>query len=216
MDPQFWKQRWMDDRIGFHQEEINPYLKPYWPQSPDAQRILVPLCGKSLDLRFLATFGAVTGVELSDIAIADFFSEWRVAAESTEMDGVPCTSGRGVELIQGDFFALPTSLNGRFTHAFDRAAMIALPPQQHRLYIAQLARLLTADGSVLSVTIEYTQAEMLGPPFSISVNDMKSATRGYFHVEVLDSVDTWRPDSRLAEEGLTSLQTHIFRLSKAQ
>ena len=214
MEPEFWRQRWIDDRIGFHQEEINPYLTPHWPQLPEGQRILVPLCGKSLDLRFLATFGTVTGVELSEIAIGDFFTEWGVAAEHQELHGVPCTSSKNVALLQGDFFALPSPFYRRFTHAFDRAAMIALPPELHPAYMTQLARLLGPGGTVLSVTIEYPDGEISGPPFSIGVHDLTAAAEQHFEVDVLESVNTWRPESRLAEEGVTTLKTHVFRLTK--
>lgn len=211
--PNFWQQRWIDNQIGFHQDAINPYLTEYWPQDK-GQRIIVPLCGKSLDLRFLSRFGEVTGVELSDIAIKDFFAEWAVAPTQTMRGDHKCTSGRGVDLLHGDFFDLPESLSSHFSHAFDRAAVIALPPEQHSAYFAQLSRLMAPEGFVLSVTVEYPQGEMKGPPFSVSAAHMQQIASPYFKVENIVSLDTWRPDSRLAQEGLTELTTHVFGLTK--
>jgi hypothetical protein len=59
MEPAFWHKRWADNQIGFHQAQVNPYLQTYWPQLQlaPASRVLVPLCGKSLDLAWLAGQG---------------------------------------------------------------------------------------------------------------------------------------------------------------
>ena len=214
MEPDFWLQRWSDDRIGFHQEDLNPYLLENWPHGHDAQNTLVPLCGKTLDLRFLSEFGAVTGVELSDIAIRDFFEEWNQNATRSNREGISCTSANGVCLMEADFFNLPVSMYGSFSHAYDRAAMIALPPDTQGRYMQQLSQLLSPKGFVLSVTIEYPHREIPGPPFSISVDEMVSRAGPYFEVEVLESIDTWRPESRLAQEGISALQTHVFGLTK--
>ena len=31
MNRDFWQARWDEGRIGFHQDEVNPYLQRYWP-----------------------------------------------------------------------------------------------------------------------------------------------------------------------------------------
>ena len=63
MEPDFWHQRWQQNQIGFHQSEVNPYLRKYWQALAIAApaRILVPLCGKSLDLLWLAEQGYQVG-----------------------------------------------------------------------------------------------------------------------------------------------------------
>ena len=82
MQPEFWHDRWQRNQIGFHQEQVNPCLERLWPQLelPRGARVLVPLCGKSLDLSWLAASGfEVLGVELSQTAVEQFFSEQRVS-----------------------------------------------------------------------------------------------------------------------------------------
>ena len=56
MDEAFWQRRWARNEIGFHLNEVNPYLRRHWPSLKLAQgaRVLVPLCGKSLDMAWLA------------------------------------------------------------------------------------------------------------------------------------------------------------------
>ena len=59
MDADFWQQRWREGRTGFHQDRPTPLLAQYWDAIGVAAgaRVLVPLCGKSLDLAWLAARG---------------------------------------------------------------------------------------------------------------------------------------------------------------
>ena len=78
MHAEFWQARWARSEIGFHLSEVNPYLQRYWPALglPEGARVLVPLCGKSLDLAWLVGQGyQVVGVELAPRAVEDFFTE---------------------------------------------------------------------------------------------------------------------------------------------
>jgi len=78
MEPEFWHQRWASNQIGFHEGQVNAYLARHYPQLGLApgETVFVPLCGKSVDLRWLADQGAhVIGVELSPIAVESFFAE---------------------------------------------------------------------------------------------------------------------------------------------
>ena len=49
MMSEFWHERWVSGRIGFHRCDVNDYLLEYWYKvSPMAEgQVLVPLCGKS-------------------------------------------------------------------------------------------------------------------------------------------------------------------------
>ncbi|HEX5661999.1 MAG TPA: thiopurine S-methyltransferase, partial [Xanthomonadaceae bacterium] len=72
MDPDFWRQRWRDGQIGFHQQQATPLLEQYWDaiDAPAGSCVFVPLCGKSLDMPWLAARGhRVLGVELSQQAV---------------------------------------------------------------------------------------------------------------------------------------------------
>ena len=61
MDPDFWHQRWHEGRIGFHQETVTPMLERHWNAigAPAGCRVFAPLCGKSLDLAWLAALIAL-------------------------------------------------------------------------------------------------------------------------------------------------------------
>ena len=75
-----WLDRWANGRTGWHEEDGNAGLKAHWPSlestAKGRNRVLVPLCGKTPDLLWLAEQGhEVVGIELSEIAIRQLFAE---------------------------------------------------------------------------------------------------------------------------------------------
>ena len=69
-----WLERWQIGRTGWHEPHGNASLKRYWDSR--GKRVLVPLCGKTPDLLWLESMdNAVTGVELSELAVIPFFEE---------------------------------------------------------------------------------------------------------------------------------------------
>ena len=86
MGRDFWLTRWAKKQIGFHQGSYNRALIEYWPKLGVSERaaVLVPLCGKSLDMRWLEAVGhAVYGVDFSESAISEYFEE---AGETPQCD----------------------------------------------------------------------------------------------------------------------------------
>jgi len=108
MDAEFWLERWREGRTHFHQEKISPLLQKYWPTLalPAAGQVLVPLAGKSLDMLWLAAQGhRVLGVELSQLAVEQFFNENNLQAAQRDCAyGVHYVCGN-IEIICGDIFA---------------------------------------------------------------------------------------------------------------
>ncbi|MCO2550454.1 hypothetical protein FA329_25805, partial [Pseudomonas aeruginosa] len=79
MQADFWHARWANNQIGFHLDEINPYLMRHLSRLrlQAGERILVPLCGKTLDLAWLAAQGLeVLGVELSERLCLSYLLQW--------------------------------------------------------------------------------------------------------------------------------------------
>ena len=92
MNPEFWQSRWQEGRIGFNQSAVNPLLIKYWPelQLPVGSRAFVPLCGKSIDMLWLAAQGyAVVGVELVESAVQAFFAEQNIVPTVHEHVTIP-------------------------------------------------------------------------------------------------------------------------------
>jgi thiopurine S-methyltransferase len=216
VDSEFWHNRWRDSLIPFHKEHTNHYLKKYFGALAlgDGDDVLVPLCGKSVDMRWLRERGCtVTGVELSEIAARDFFSEQGIAASRRQDGAFQILEGEGIKLLCGDFFALDSTHTANISAVYDRAALIALPREMRVRYVEHLESLLAPEVPMLLLTFEYPAHEIDGPPFSVDEAEVRALFTGRREVTRLESVDRLEDESRLAERGMTQLQEHAFLLT---
>ncbi|MBO9551936.1 thiopurine S-methyltransferase [Pseudomonas sp.] len=213
MEPAFWQQRWADNQIGFHQAQVNPYLQQYWPQLQLApgSRVLVPLCGKSLDLAWLAGQGyRVLGVELSRRAVEAFFREHGLEPQVTQQGAFEVWRNGDVELWCGDFFALRAEDVADCVALYDRAALIALPPEMRGQYMGLLSQVLPA-GAGLLVTLDYQQELLAGPPFSVADDEVRRGFAGW-QVETLEEQDVIGESPKFLQAGVKSLIERAYRL----
>lgn len=190
MEADFWLTRWEKREIGFHQVEINRFLKQYWPSLELARdsTVLVPLCGKSRDMLWLAQRGHhVLGVELSEAAVQEFFEELEVQPKVDQQGSFTHYSAENVELLVGDFFALTAENLQEVAGVYDRAALVALPPEMRRDYVNLLAAILPAKSQTLLITFEYRLGDREGPPFSIDIGAVQSLFEGRCDLNMLDS-----------------------------
>jgi len=169
-DKQFWHNKWQSGELGFHLEDTNASLLKYWPKLDidETCQVLVPLCGKSLDMLWLRQQGhEILGVELSDIAAKEFFTENEITYEITKCGKFQSFSGQGFTILVGDIFDLTKAETKNVKAVYDRAALIALPPPMQEKYVAHLKSILPSATQILLITLEYDPSEMDGPPFSI-------------------------------------------------
>ncbi len=216
MEPDFWHQRWQENLIGFHQNEINPYLLEYWPQLEldDGSGVLVPLCGKSLDMLWLAERYSVHGVELSPRAVEDFFTEQQLESSRREEGEFSVCETTGMTLYCGDFFNLQSAMLGKINAIYDRAALIALPPDMRARYVSHLSSLCLAGTQMLLVTMVYNQTEMSGPPFSVEAAEVHALFGADWRVERLHEDDILAREAKFRERGLGRLSENIYLLRK--
>lgn len=146
---------------------------------PSDKRVFVPLCGKSLDMTYLAQFLQVTGNELSNIACRDFFIENDVEYQQDSIGDFKHYFCPDVSLLQGDFFKLSVDITGPFDWIYDRAALIALPKLMQQQYVAHLQHFFAANTRLFLVTVEFPQKQLEGPPFSITSDDVAELFSGY-------------------------------------
>jgi len=216
MEPEFWHKRWSSNQIGFHLPEVNPYLQRFWPQLGLAQgsRVLVPLCGKTLDLLWLAHQGySVLGVELSEKATVDFFLEHQLEPRVSEEGAFKVFRAGGIEIRCGDFFALGAQEVAGCTALYDRAALIALPVSMRERYAAHLQNILPECVGLL-ITLDYDQAQMPGPPFSVGDDEVRRLLGGAWRLEVLQEQDVLGESWKFLQAGVTRLDERAYRISK--
>ncbi|RXZ36109.1 thiopurine S-methyltransferase [Oxalobacteraceae bacterium CAVE-383] len=215
MEADFWLERWRDGRTHFHQNNITPQLPRHWPSLGLAagSRVLVPLCGKSLDMLWLARQGMrVLGVELSQLGVEQFFAENGLQAAVHESAAGSHYVAGGIEIIHGDIFKLDAPTLAGCDGVYDRAALIALPPPMRAPYVKHVYAQLPPRYRGLLITLDYRQALMNGPPFSVPDDEVQALYRGHSTAEVLERSDILREEPKFAERGLTALDTLAYRL----
>lgn len=217
MERDFWLERWERNETGFHQDEINPHLKEFWPRlgAPQGGGVFVPLCGKTLDLLWLREAGhRVTGVELSPIAVRDFFVANGMRPDHSRQGAFECCEADEISILCGDFFDLGEDELRGVEAVYDRASLVALPPQMRGRYAAHLGKLLKPGTKILLIAFDYDQEQMKGPPFAVSPGEVDSLFGGFAAVERLASFDVLDRNPRFSQLGLTRLTENVYRLTR--
>ena len=196
MNPEFWQNRWQENRIGFNQSAVNPLLIKYWStlNLPADSRIFVPLCGKSIDMVWLATQGYdVVGVELVESAVQAFFNEQNIEPtifQHAENPAIICYQGKllgqKIELWVADIFALTSEDTGKIKAVYDKAALIALPADMRSNYSEQISEI-SGNAPQLLITLNYDQSKKDGPPFSINHEQVQQYYGSHYQIAELAS-----------------------------
>lgn len=215
MDAEFWLQRWREGRTHFHQERVLPLLQKHWPTLalPQGSTVLVPLCGKSLDMMWLAAQGyKILGVELSELAVRQFFDDNGMRPALRESAQGKHYSAGNVEIICGDIFDLDDATLAACRGAYDRAALIALPPPMRARYVEQVYGRLAPNYCGLLITLEYDQQQMDGPPFSVPEQEVLRLYAAHTDVLAIERRDILQHEAKFIERGLKQLDTVVYDL----
>lgn len=210
-----WDARWRNGQIGFHQPDVSDFLDEYADRvfgAAASGRVLVPLCGKSLDMVFLAQrAAAVVGVEYVEQAVEEFFAERGL---SPDVDRGPPVLYRAHKYIvfATDFFTVTNEHVGEIDAIFDRASLVALDPEARVDYVDHLRSLVPAGAMTLLITFDYEQSEMNGPPFAVSDNEVERLFRDGFAIEHLETRDAL--NERFRARGLRAMTESAFALTR--
>ena len=218
VDNQHWLDRWEQNRIGFHESEVNPLLVNYLPhfnlQPGDA--IFLPLCGKSVDIIWLADQGyQVTGIELSQLAIESFFEEQQRSYQLFESDRFILYQSDNISLLQGDFYDLRPADLPDYSLVYDRASLIAFEAHHRPDYCSHLKSLMPQQAEMLLITLHYDQQKMQGPPFGVSDEEVRTAYQPDYDVAVLQQNEILDERPRWRSLGLDFLTETVFALTPA-
>jgi len=214
MHAEFWLERWRRGETGWHEDEVNSHLLEYWPRlelHPNS-RVLVPLCGKTLDLLWLASRGhQVVGVELSEQAVHDFFAENGLRPRVTPMGRMDRYEVDELSVLRGDFFHLEPEMLGQVDAVFDRGSLVALPPEMRPDYARHLARL-AGSAPCLLISFDYDQTRMAGPPFAVGRAEIESLYGHRYHIGELARFELIEEAPKFRARGLMSLVEQVWRL----
>lgn len=217
MEREFWLTRWENDEIGFHQTQVNPWLLEHWSKlglSPGST-VFVPLCGKSLDLGWLARQGhQVIGVELAETAVRAWFQEANEPYQVQRLTHLQCFSGGGVVIYCGDFMDLWVQHLPRVAAVYDRASLIALPPKTRAIYADHLQRIIPEGCQILLLTLEFDQHKVQGPPHSVEHSEVQALFGARCRVDRLCVRTVTQLPPKFAAGGVPEALEVAYRLVK--
>jgi len=223
MEIDFWLERWNNNQTGFHQQTVNPYLVYFYGQKGpsleqrDNLKVFVPLCGKSKDMLWLSQNSyKVFGVECSERAVKDFFEENALNYKHASKDRHALYQSSDlvsqIEVFQGDFFEIQQDYLSGVTDIFDRASLVALPEEMRQQYVDKMVELQAPGTRTLLVTLTFDPAEMNGPPFSVTEEEVFALYDENFSVQKLLTKNVIEEETGLKKRGLTALTETVYKL----
>lgn len=217
MQANFWHARWVNSQIGLRLGEINPYPMRHLSRLrlQAGERILAPLCGRTLDLAWLVAQGLeALGAGLSEKAVSNSFEEHDLHPEIDQSGSFRRYWVAGIALLQGDFFALQTEHLVQCRVSYNRAALTALPPEMRERYVRHPQAVLPARGPDLLATIDYPQTRMAGPSPAVPGREARGYRVGDWRTEELERGDVFGIDWKFLERGASWLNEVVCLLER--
>lgn len=199
-DNHLWLKLWRDRQTEFHQKSVNQLLIKFWPSLKliHGSRVFVPLCGKSLDMIWLAKQGyEVIGVELSPIAVKAFFKENHLRPVKRRSGNFTLWQHGNITILCGDYFSLTKAHLGHIDMVYDRAALTALPGPGRKLYVAHMRLIVPATTGMFLLTIEDVDENEIPKQAPHVDEEIKSLYSKGFEINLahIDNVFEFDPES---------------------
>lgn len=210
-----WAQRWADRNTPWHRPEVHPDLISRAGEllGDSRRRVLVPLCGKTLDVSWLAAQGHhVIGVELIETGIRELCKEQGIDAAVADEGAFRTYRAPDIDLYVGDLFDLSPDIIGDVDCIWDRGSMVALPPDQRGAYTAALRELSGPDTRMLLSAVSYDSSVMTGPPWPVPREDVEHCYAGCA-IEILRQQDVIAESPRWQELGHESWVLSLYSIS---
>ena len=211
-----WLKRWQDGFIGWHQHKANMRMVKFLPKLDlnANDTVFVPLCGKSLDMIYLSEQGfKVIGVELSELAVEQFFSENELSFTKQKQDDFIVFTGKNIKIYCGDLFDLQPENLINIVAIYDRASLIALNEKMRFDYVKFLLGIIPEKIKWLLLTMNYPQSQKEGPPFAVAQEEVKKlfVDCKYQQLEVIDDL---KNEQKFKEAKVDFLEKAVYLLQK--
>ena len=175
---------------GWHRTGVNKFLEKHLEKlvPRPSSNILVPLCGKSYDMKYLADQGhCVTGLEFTEKAILEFFQEHKLQFSKAETEDFTkfTAISTNIKILKGDFFLATKDVVGEVDAIWDRASLVAINPNEREKYAKTVMSLLSKISVYMIQCIDYNQNEHGGPPFAVDAGVVSGLYGDKFNIEFL-------------------------------
>mgnify|MGYP000108317721 CR=1 FL=1 len=216
MDAAFWHNKWEKNEIGFHQQVVHSWMSRNLAQLGElsGKTIFVPLCGKTLDIAYLLEQGlTVIANELSELAVIELFASMKLTADISDWSGHgKVYRAEKLTVYVGDYFELTPAELSSANYVYDRAAIIALPLAMRQKYGRQMMST-CGKASQLIMTLDYNQAQMSGPPFSVAGSELEQIYSEHYSIKTLVRENIIDKEPRFKQKGLTEFNQSLYLLN---
>ena len=212
-----WLEFWENNEINWHSNVVTQELEEYLGllKLEPGDKVFFPLCGKSLDMIYLLNQGFfIIGVEISEIAIKQFFHENKLDFTITQVGEFDLYSTKNLEIYCGDFFSLTSKHLCDVKAVFDRKSLIALDRNLRQKYVKHLNDIISLGVRMLLITLHYPQHQMSGPPFSVDKSEVESLFSMAFKYQELKSFQDIENGSKIVHAGVDYIENAAYCLQK--
>ncbi|KAJ8302290.1 hypothetical protein KUTeg_021277 [Tegillarca granosa] len=195
-----WKAAWENGKAVWQVHHVNVALKRNIHrlkiENSGDPKILLPLCGKTRDIKWLWEQGfTVVGVEVSEIAIKDFFAENDIKYEVSQIKGCPGVLYRSTD----DRILLRVSSNTSGTEEHSQLFLnqkggnnfVAYHDINHTRYkyASAISELMSDNCKMLLETLEKNiDVDPGQPPFDFQEPEMRQHFNQQFELEQIDQI----------------------------
>jgi thiopurine S-methyltransferase len=194
VDLSIWANKWKSGSTGWHRPRVHESLlhfeKSLLPKPKS--RILVPLCGKTVDIEYLASHAnvqEVVGVDAIQKAFEEFSKEHPALEIKKHLEEPQAEfdrwSGKHTTLLTGDFFQFDAEKHsgGRFDAIWDRGSLVAIDPNLREHYVDVMGKSISKTGRILLST--FVADTTKGPPYSIDEPEVRRLFGGKPFVDAI-------------------------------
>lgn len=192
-----WDSKWKGRRLGTgNHSKTNLYLIEYYDwlkagREASQVRVLVPLCGMSVDMKWLYDKGhTIVGVEAIQQPVEYFFNQNSIAHHKSTSN---CVEGNVIiyesndgrlKVFVCDFFKFNVGCAGLMDAVWDRGSIVAIQPKMRLQYIELMKSLLASNFKYLLQVAEYDPSEWHNPPYLLKTEEVNNLFYG-FDVQLL-------------------------------
>jgi SAM-dependent methyltransferase len=153
-----WQRRYEENDTPWDKGAPAPPLVEFLKHRPILGRVLVPGCGRGHEVRALARPRDTTavGLDLSPLAVA----------QARKLAG-PLAETCDINFIEGDFFALPSTIHGSFDWLVEHTCFCAIEPRLRPDYVRAASTALRSGGRIFAIFYIDPDTDV-GPPFAVS------------------------------------------------
>ncbi|XP_078667210.1 putative thiopurine S-methyltransferase isoform X2 [Branchiostoma floridae x Branchiostoma belcheri] len=163
-----WEELKPGENPCFHRTRVHPSLIKHIDQLTGGQeglRFLLPLCGKSLDMKWLQEKGhTVVGVEFVEKAAQHFFEEHGIkptVSEEPSIDGGKLYKGLDgkISIYICDYFDFSSAACGQFDAVWDRGSLMAMEVKDQKRYVDLTKSLMKPGARYMVETFECSEGQ---------------------------------------------------------